>query len=375
MKSFNYLCVDDKGAGIIKKADVQKAIDNGDVAMRQHPNFPELRILNYTKQAQFARHWTSTIRRCRGLVVEWGRGENAQVIIESPEKFFNDGEPDAPSTKDWKFSRLWVSEKLDGYYIAVKNDPKYGLIVTSRGSFENQYVDAAKKLLPSDIIEGVSYFCELLQDFPGDEGLIVARHPKPRLVCWGVEGTVPTPENTFGWSGEVAKQVTEEQLKEYMEREVEGVVMFNLDTFERVKVKTQWYLDMHRIISDCSFKKTVEVVCGGGSICGAETTKYIGTDKEEHELAISNIPEEHYSQMCAWEKQILDENAKITLQAMADYNEYRTKTAKEYALESTTPNDIKSVVFTMLKEEKSGAEIRNQILRVTQKRLLRNTTD
>lgn len=357
----------------ISRLEVEGAIKAGDVRVQfDNPLDPKLAILNYTEQATFNHAWNEITRRCRGLVVEWRtKGKYLPIVIESPQKFFNNIEPEAPNLTEWKFSQIYISEKLDGYYISVRNDSKYGLIVTSRGSFDNQYVQAAKKLLPSKLPKDVDFFCELCQDFDGDESIIVIKHNEPKLVCWGVNKTVPTPDNKMGWDGEIAWEVTEQQLKQYMNREVEGIVAFNKVTGERVKVKTQWYLDMHRIISDCSFKRTLDIVCGGGKIKGEAFTTYKDNNGEIHELNIASIPEEHYEIMCNWEEEIWQKHATITLRATADYQNYKNKTAKEYALESKTDKDIKGVVFDMLK----GKNTDEKVWKIVRNRLLRNTTN
>lgn len=357
----------------IDRLEVVGAIKAGDIRVQfDNPTKPKLAILNYTEQATYAHHWNEITRRCRGLVVEWKtKGKNLPVVIESPQKFFNNIEPEAPDLTKWKFSQIYVSEKLDGYYISVRNDSKYGLIVTSRGSFDNQYVDAAKKLLPSNIPKDTDYFCELCQDFDGDESVLVMKHHEPKLVCWGVNKTVPTPNDKMGWEGEIAWEVTEQQLKQYMSQEVEGVVAFNRTTGERVKIKTQWYLEMHRLISNCSFKRTLEIVCGGGRIKDEVQTTYIGTDGQENTINVQSIPEEHYVQMCIWEAEIWQCRAKVILQAQSDYQKYHLQTPKTYALESNTDKDIKSIVFDMFKDKNTDAKV----WKVAQKRLLRDSTD
>lgn len=357
----------------IERLEVEGAIKAGDVRVQfDNPLKPKLAILNYTEQATFNHSWNEITRRCRGLVVEWKtKGKYLPIIIESPQKFFNNVEPEAPDLTKWKFSQIFVSEKLDGYYISIRNDSKHGLIVTSRGSFDNKYVDAAKKLLPSKIPKDTDFFCELCQDFEGDESVIVMKHHEPKLVCWGVNKNVPTPQDKLGWDGEIAWEVTEQQLKQYMMQEVEGVVAFNKLTGERVKIKTQWYLDMHRIISDCSFKKTLDIVCGGGQIRGETTTLYKDASGEKHELNLTTIPEEHYIKMCEWEKDILEQRTKILLKAQSDYEQYKTATPKEYALNCKTDKDIKGVVFDMFRKK----DITEKVWKIVKKRLLRNTAD
>ena len=359
----------------IEKAAVEQEVAAGNIRMQRSPFNDKLVILNYTEQAQFTRHWTPLTMRCRGLVVEWLEGSDyAPIVIESPKKFFNNTEPEAPDLTKWHFSQIFISEKLDGYYIAVRNDSRLGLIVTSRGSFDNQYVEAAKKLLPEEIPENVDYFCELCQDFPGDEGIIVSRHPFPKLVCWGVNNLIPTPELNYGWTGKIAREITKDQFKQYMQDEVEGVVAYNKTTTERVKIKTAWYLEMHRIINNCTFKNVLEIVMGGGEIDGVSETDYLNAQGERVHLLVSALPEEHIEQMKKWESEIWETHKSISVIASGDYDEWHKQGPKAYALKSTTPSDIKSIVFGMMRN-KSYDEIEALTWKVVKNRLLRNTAD
>ena len=359
----------------IRKSDVEKEIDDGYVRIAFHPQHKNLAILNYTEKTQFERHWNATTMRCRALVVEWKKKwPYLPIVIGAPRKFFNNGEPEAPNLSEWKFKDIYMSEKLDGYYIAVRNDSKYGLIVTSRGSFDNKYIDAAKKLLPWEIPPDVDYFCELCQDFEGDENIIVARHPKPRLVCWGYNDYVPLPNAPGGWSGEIAKEITEKQFRQYMTDHVEGLVAYNLNTKERVKVKTQWYLALHRAISRCTKKDVFEIVSGGGRIAYTDRTTYIGKDGEEYTLEIAALPEEHIVQMEDWEEEFRDEYDKVMFWAKEDTKKWEVLGKKAYALTSETPKDIKSVAFALM-GNKSHDAIKKLTWGVVKNHLLRDSTN
>lgn len=341
----------------IDRKQVMAAIKAGDVRMQKHPTLP-LAILNYTQQCQFAGHWDDITTRCRGLVVEWKtRGEKLPIVIESPPKFFNHNEPQAPDLTKWNFYSIWISEKLDGYYISIRDDSQYGLIVTSRGSFDNQYVDAAKSLLPDKFAKDVSYFCELCMDFPGDESIIVMRHPIPTLVLWGVEGAgghvMPAGLLPMLWSGEKARRVVDEaELKQYMAQDVEGVVAFHAVTCERVKFKTQWYLDTHRIINGCSKKKVWEILEGGGLITTDEpVTEFEDADGEERYIQTSMLPEELLIQMMDWQEETLEMKNGLTECVWNIYEMFKDKTAKDLGLEKNIENDLKAIVFPMLRNK------------------------
>lgn len=235
-------------------------IKAGYITARRHPSLP-LTIYNYTKKAQFEGYWNETTRKCRGLVLD----DDGEVIVNAPPKFFNRGESYAPKIF---LPRAIITEKLDGYYISVTKSSKYGLIVTSRGSFTSKYVTAAQKFITpavqENLLPDISYFCELLQDFPGDEDTIVMRHPEPLLVCWAIrtqdgEELSPPALSPFPF----AQRIGLSTLKSYLEDEVEGVVAFDQKKRERVKIKTAWWLERHKMISGFSKRKIWEIMKNG----------------------------------------------------------------------------------------------------------------
>lgn len=263
-------------------------IEQGYIWVASHPTKP-LKIYNYTQKTQFEGFWNEITMACRGLVLD----DEYAVIIKCPKKFFNQGEPYA---EEVNLKNAYITEKLDGYYISVRYDSKYGLIITSRGSFDNTYVDAAKKLLEGkQFIADDSYFFELCQNFPGDEGIIVARHETPKIAMWGKRDNYNVWKyNLMGeeWLGfEVAHWFSPftDELKRYLEGDVEGVVAIDLDTYKMVKIKTGWYLERHRMISDCTKKRVWEILRNGERVCN------------------QNFPDEMIPQMVVWENELIED--------------------------------------------------------------------
>ena len=347
-------------------ADVTAEIAGGYVRAQRSPFDPRLCILNYTKKTQFEQRWNNITKKCRGLVVDISTDKTTYpIVISCPEKFFNQGEPQAPNIDNWTKEQLYFSEKLDGYYISIRNDSQFGLIVTSRGSFDNQYVEAAKKLLPPDIPKDIDFFCELCQDFIGDESLIVTRHPTPKLVLWGVNDSVPVLR--MGWKGEVAKTLSKDEIEQFMKQETEGVVAFNLETKQRIKIKTEWYFKMHRAISHCTLNDALSILHGGGSFLNSEETDYTAQDGETHVLHLSTLPEEHLARLRQWEKQFRDMRDIVIGMVENDYMD-APLTAKEYALTTKSPKDIQNIVFAMM-NHKDDKTVEERIWQATERRL------
>lgn len=349
--------------------DFQERIDQyvkeGWVQKNRHRTLP-LTIYNYTKKTQFAHHWDDVTTRCRGLVVD----DNRRIVINAPPKFFNQGEPEAPTLD---LSDCRVFEKLDGYYIAIRYDGEYGLLVTSRGSFDSKYVEKAREILKEQEIHfkpDQDYFCELLCDFEEDTGIIVTRHPQATLVLWGVNEGVP--HDYCGWDGEIAEEIFSlEDMENYLSTQVEGVVLYEKQTNNRLKVKTDWYLTMHRAISGCSKSRVWEILQGGGHIKGQQTTTYIGVDKKEQTLDISSIPEEHLQTMITWEEELQKQYDYYIGIAHFYEDLYKNASDKDFATNPLVPKLYRNIILSW-RHKKDPTK---QIWRSVKSKLLSNTED
>lgn len=304
-------------------------INEGYIRKAEHPTLP-LFIYNYTPKTQFEQVWNNITRITRGLVLD----ETYQFIIKCPEKFFNKGEPFASSIN---LFNCRISEKLDGYYISIKQDSKYGLIITSRGSFHNQYTEAVKSFLTPNVIEQLkpdyTYFCELCQNFAGDEAIILTQHPTPKLVCWAIRDNLfqeVIPNSSCPLP--IAKKLSLSEAKKYLQQKVEGVVAQDLNTFERVKIKTEWFIQHHRILSDCTKKRAWEILSQGKLIQDLD------------------IPDEMMPKMQQYEKELMADYQNLWSKILkADY-ETSELTDKELGLLNKY-QDLKPYIFLLRKDK------------------------
>ena len=308
--------------------NLQKEVEAGNIRVEKDTNRP-LKIYNYTQKAQFSQHWNDITLTCRGLILD----NDGKVVVLPPKKFFNQNEPLAAKV-DLKTAR--ISEKLDGMMIILKIDPDWGLIITSRGSFNNKYIDAVKEFITDEVllkmVPNYTYFCELLQNFPGDESIILTKHSEPKLICWAIKDEnfneiIPDDECPFP----IAEELSLAEAKEYLKQKVEGVVAQDLATFDRVKIKTEYFIKHHRLISDCTEKRVWEILSAGGKVENLD------------------IPDEFMPQMKKWQQELLlDFNLKIANTQTA--LKRRTNLSdKEIALDNTLHPTLKSYLFTLKK--------------------------
>lgn len=310
-------------------SNLHQYIQDGYIRESHHPSLP-ITIYNYTQAATFQEKWDNITLHTRGLILD----DDDNPIIQGPTKFFNQSEK---WSAKFDISKSIISEKLDGYYISIKLDDHYGLIISSRGSFCNKYTSAAEKLITSGIRaklgHNIQYFCELLQNFKGDEGLIVTKHPTPKLICWAMRGEdgkeiIPTPENC---PFQISPKLSFEESKKYLTQEVEGVVAYNPATEERIKIKTDWFLNLHRLISDCTPNRVWEICKSGGKV-------------EDFD-----IPNEFMEQMLEWQtllRGLVDLEYQRLLQL---YDKYSIYSDKEIGL-SNLDSYTKSQIFNLRKD-------------------------
>ena len=312
---------------------LELAVEQNYIRKAIHSELP-LTIYNYTPKTQFESFWTPITKMSRGLVTD----NDYNIIIKCPEKFFNYGEDFAA---DIDLNNAKITEKLDGYYISIKLDSDLGLIITSRGSFDNQYIEAAEQFITDDVllkmVPDYTYFCELLQDFPGDEAIILTKHPEPKLVCWAIkdkdfnevqlDNECPFP---------TVRELSLAEAKQYLEQKVEGVVAQDTKTFERVKIKTEYYILHHRILADCTKKKVWEILSDGGKVEDLD------------------IPDEFMKKMLDWQTELNSEHQALEEQILQMARERQSWEPKMIALDGMLTDDQKSLLFTYRRKGKEA---------------------
>lgn len=311
-----------------KKLDAY--VEMGLLSSRAHQKLP-LTIYNYTQFTVMERLWNNITLACRGLVVD----DNGRCVIRCMRKFFNEGEAhynfEYPKDSGHNF-RLF--DKLDGSLIQVVNDEEYGLIVTSKGSFESDQARWAREIIErkyhADFFErGVSYSFELI-------------HPENRIVLdYGVEEDIFLVAAIKTESGKEldirtkrfddlwpkAKQIHD--LEEHMDKLVEGVVLWH-ESGWRGKIKTGEYVRLHRIVTEFTEKRVWEALSQGDS------------------LEFENMPEEFETWLETTVAQLKFRFADILTKAQLEFAATQEFSDKELGL-SDIDKKIKGLVFMLRK--------------------------
>lgn len=230
-------------------------IDEGYIQVRYHPEFP-YGIYCYTKKAMFDREWNNETMTCRGLIVN----ENSGEILARPfKKFFNYGEPSAPIFKpdDW----VTVYDKVDGS-LGIAYDTPNGPAIATKGSFVSEQAVHATELLRSkypryqtddyctDLFEIIYPENRIVLDYGETDEL---RYLGSVVVDTGHDywnGILMThfgiPKNMCILSGEYEGVMKAIDLSR---PNAEGVVIVNDDTGERLKLKQEDYLELHKVMT------------------------------------------------------------------------------------------------------------------------------
>ena len=261
----------------------------GLVRSQTHPTLP-LIIWNYTEKVQYESLWDEVTLATRGLVTD----SSGRVVARPFKKFFNLEETKHTPTQEFE-----VFEKMDGS-LGIVFLWEGRVVYATRGSFTSDQAkwmaDWGSKYNFSDIIvDGYTYLFEII--YP--ENMIVVNYGgESRLVLLGVIKT-DTGEETYwsdlslvdGWDlvkryDGISDYTT---LKGMVKNNQEGFVV-RFSNGDRVKIKGEEYLRLHRIMTNLSTTAIWEVLSNGGDILST----------------LTDVPDEFYDKIQQYSKELMD---------------------------------------------------------------------
>lgn len=302
--------------------EMVRMVKEGYVRVQRHPVYP-YNIACYTKQAMFERVWNDVTMNCRGLIYHQETGE---VIARPFKKFFNYGEPSAPTFKpdDW----VTVFDKVDGS-LGIAYDTPDGPAIATKGSFASDQALHATGLLRTkypryqvddyctDLFEIIYPENRIVLDY-GDTNELrylgsVINHSGGHYWNGVLIGYYDMPKNHFlvnGWYGQVLGQI------DLHRPNAEGVVILNEDTGERLKLKQEDYIELHKVMTGLNERQLWEWMSQG---------KYIPD-------ILADLPEELHG----WAKPVMvglcDRFLNLKLEVRQAWVESRYMERKEFAL-------------------------------------------
>lgn len=243
---------------------LEKYHQDGLLYKQQHPSLP-LTIWNYTEKVQYEGLWDDITLQCRGLVTDY----KGNVVARPFKKFFNIEEGRFTPTEKFE-----VFEKMDGSLGIVfwYNNEWH---IATRGSFTSDQAIKGKELLndyntQTGLIPGYTYLMEIIYpqnrivvDYMGVEKLVV-------LASFHTEtGNEVSISNMVDEGWEVVKKydgITDyTTLKEIIKDDEEGFVV-RFTNGDRIKIKGEEYLRLHKIMTNISTTSVWEVMSNGESM-------------------------------------------------------------------------------------------------------------
>lgn len=228
------------------------------------------RIFNYRLGAFSTFRDNPNAIQMRGIMFRMD--DEPELVCLPMEKFFNVNEN--AWTQDLDFSRAQHTFfKEDGSLISTWMGTDGQMHVKSKGSLHSDQVKGSQKLLGlfedfSDQLRRVTaedYTVDM--EYVGPDNQIVLSYPWPALRVLGARHNATGEYVNYGtlqdWFGDNVVDdldLTPEELENLPTwKEIEGVVVqFDKDyPVFRAKLKTQWYLDRHRLISDITNLNTL----------------------------------------------------------------------------------------------------------------------
>lgn len=267
---------------------------NGLVRSQTHPTLP-LTIWNYTEKVQYEGLWDEVTLATRGLVTD-GSG---RVVARPFRKFFNLEEKKHTPTQEFR-----VFEKMDGS-LGIVFLWEGRAVYATRGSFASEQAiwmaNWGHKYNFSEIlVDGYTYLFEII--YP--ENMIVVNYGgESRLVLLGAIKTDTGQEiswdelsNFEGWDlVEKYDGISDYNLLKGMVKSNQEGFVVRFSNGNRVKIKGEEYLRLHRIMTCLSTTAIWEVLSNGGDILST----------------LTDVPDEFYDKIHQYSNELMDKYTKI----------------------------------------------------------------
>lgn len=336
--------------------DLEQAVEAGYVRTQEHPTLP-YRIYNYAEKAVFEKVWTPVTRQCRGLIVHQ---DTSEVLARPFPKFFNHTEPLAPVIE--LDEKVLVTDKVDGSLGILYPTGDGGWAVATRGSFMSDQAQHATALYQDRYADrftpapGVTMLFEIV--YP-ENRIVVDYEGLDDLVLLGsveiATGTTfgPGADEAHGdWPGSKTVVFHFETFADALAAEpragLEGLVIQRAFGEDRVKLKQDEYVRLHRIVTGLNARAVWEAIGSGqavGEIC-------------------AELPDEFHEWVGDVALQLISDSDAIKLAAEREYERIMEPlgsnwSRKDFALVAKESDDLRGYLFRLL----DGRDISEQAWR------------
>jgi RNA ligase len=267
-----------------------------------------LTIWNYSQTTQYAGKWDEVTMMCRGLVTD----DMGNIVARPFKKFFNWEENKHTPTKDFD-----IFTKEDGS-LGIAFNYKGNWIFASRGSFTSEQAVWATEFINEHLVNGVAAMFDkeltyLFEIVYKENRIVVNYGDYEGVILLGAINTKTGEELSYdklleyGYFFDVVKKwdgITDfTQLKGMVDDNAEGFVV-RFTNGDRMKIKGNEYIRLHRIMTNVSTTSVWEVLANGG-------------DMEE---ILKDVPDEFYDKIKEFVKDLVIQFDNIR----RDYIQYYT---------------------------------------------------
>lgn len=264
---------------------LERYYNEGWLIKQTHPELP-LTIWNYSQTTQYAGKWDEVTIMARGLVTDNQTGE---IVARPFKKFFNWEENRHTPTKDFE-----VFTKEDGS-LGIAFNYKGNWVFASRGSFTSEQIIWATEFINDNLVNGVdamfdAEYTYLFEIVYKENRIVVNYGDYEGLILLGAINTKTGEELSYdkllnyGYFFDVVKKydgITDYTTLKGMIGDNEEGFVIRFSNGERIKIKGEEYLRLHRIMTGVSTTSVWDVLANGGNM----------------EEILKNVPDEFYDKI------------------------------------------------------------------------------
>jgi len=235
---------------------LEQHVRERNIRRQRHPDLP-LTIYNYTERCVYERAWDEVTLACRGLIID----DEGIVRARPFPKFFNYGQPDAPNLN--LRARAQTTDKIDGSLGILYPDGS-GHSIATRGSFTSEQALHATTQWKAryegsvDVGEDLTWLFEVV--YPANRIVVDYGEMDDLVLLGGISipsgNTAPREVLQERWPGPAATTFGYDTLADALEAaprdNAEGLVVHLPETEERIKLKQEDYIALHRIVTGLS---------------------------------------------------------------------------------------------------------------------------
>jgi RNA ligase len=313
---------------------------NGLIVKNQHPHLP-ISIYNYSRECQYQKKWDHVTLSCRGLVVH----EDGGIVARPFKKFFNLEEMSDVPNEEFE-----VFEKMDGSLIIAFHI--YGSwVFASKGSFISDQAKAASRLFYQNYTgKGMNTDTTYLFEFTAPWNRIVVDYGQEEKIT--LLGAIRTGDGSESpdWHLKLVSDLNGfDVVKKYNGisdyKELKNIIGENQEGFivrfksgERMKIKGEEYVRLHRILTNFSNVDIWEILKSGGNF----------------KNFLESVPDEFDVWVKEWIENIKAHYDSIEKEALGLYSKFKSETEgreynrKEYAEWVNSQSEIcKPILFRL----------------------------